>query len=621
MPTTGLLCTGGFDPVHGTKSASAVHYQHGYLGRGMHAGVVFGFDPRTNALIGPPLSGKSVVLDAIRFAFGSECDITEIAEISAKRLNKAVGVGGSVRISGLAESNPFQLERTLGGAQTPDPPFLPIMFSQTELVRRGMEPRPSMALLDVHCPTAPAMKTEAADLAEQAIALFQNLAEEADKAQILRERVENPEDGLEAAKSRIESIGGTEDVARQASEIARIRSWRDRTRETVKDWADTLEPPEGPRLESPPGIDEKLVAAPEVFPVNQVDSAMRKYRSDVQARSRELREEIIGILDSSEAKLGALEEELAGALADRGFDEGSAVLEELRDLRGRVESLEADERALREAEDSLGARLVEMRQLIERRSEVASALRSARKEACATVNGSMRSFFARVEEDAFPEELDGLLEEAKTRTYQRAKRMPEVRASLDRFRLLEVAVRSRQGRDELVARAAEMDAQDDIARTAVQGQYSSHLPRIAMMWPEDGLILTQYADQERFENLAEGLRALAIKEISFAANVLPVITDQPEDAVPPQNVYQNLVPTIRRQRDQRQFILASHDANIVVAGDVDSITVLSSGEPPQVGTLFDAAIRDASMEILEGGREAFAIRGRRYAKDGGEGTA
>ena len=121
-----------------------------------------------------------------------------------------------------------------------------------------------------------------------------------------------------------------------------------------------------------------------------------------------------------------------------------------------------------------------------------------------------------------------------------------------------------------------------------------------------------------FSGLTEGLRALAVKEISFAASRLPVITDQPEDAVPTRSVFESLVPTLREQRIDRQFIVVSHDANIVVTGDVDLVFVLEANNEGSVhvGNLFDDRIRDAAFEHLEGGKSAFALRASRYAELG-----
>jgi hypothetical protein len=103
------------------------------------------------------------------------------------------------------------------------------------------------------------------------------------------------------------------------------------------------------------------------------------------------------------------------------------------------------------------------------------------------------------------------------------------------------------------------------------------------------------------------------KEVSFGTSVVPVVTDQPEDSVPTASIFESLVPTLRRQRASRQFIIASHDANVVVAGDVEVVVVLSgsSGEA-KVGTPFDSELRDSSLAHLGGGEAAFLVRQRRY---------
>src|SRR5438093_1419739 len=69
---------------------------------GMLDGVAFEFSERMTALIGPPSSGKTLILDSLRFAFGLDCEVEEVAESSQKRLEKALGQGGRVHVSGRA---------------------------------------------------------------------------------------------------------------------------------------------------------------------------------------------------------------------------------------------------------------------------------------------------------------------------------------------------------------------------------------------------------------------------------------------------------------------------------------------------------------------------------------
>jgi hypothetical protein len=64
----------------------------------------------------------------------------------------------------------------------------------------------------------------------------------------------------------------------------------------------------------------------------------------------------------------------------------------------------------------------------------------------------------------------------------------------------------------------------------------------------------------------------------------------------------------------RQFIIASHDANIVVAGDVERVYVLTGDNTKEasVGALFDDQIRSHALAHLEGGVKAFRTRQKRY---------
>ena len=54
---------------------------------GLHAGQVFVFCERTNALIGPPNSGKSLIIDGLKYVFSVKSDLDEVEEITEKLAN------------------------------------------------------------------------------------------------------------------------------------------------------------------------------------------------------------------------------------------------------------------------------------------------------------------------------------------------------------------------------------------------------------------------------------------------------------------------------------------------------------------------------------------------------
>ncbi len=210
-----------------------------------------------------------------------------------------------------------------------------------------------------------------------------------------------------------------------------------------------------------------------------------------------------------------------------------------------------------------------------------------------------------------------MIDDLKTGTYMRPETRNKIREDLDRSALLEYAVGLARGR---LTETDELSDQERLVAEAMDRERYTDLAKLAMTWPGDGLDLRMKnaggEDPTPFSELTEGLRALAIKEISFAASELPVITDQPEDAVPTRAVYDSLVPTLREQRALRQFIVVSHDANLVVASDVEQVTALEGGDDgsPYSGSLFDRRIRDLALEHLEGGIEAFDRRAARYGR-------
>ena len=240
------------------------------------------------------------------------------------------------------------------------------------------------------------------------------------------------------------------------------------------------------------------------------------------------------------------------------------------------------------------------------------------------MNESMPSFFVRLSPDNLTTDIDQLLDDLKTGTRLHEASVQEIRDALDRKCLVRTAIRhlqfpasddDQEDLDEVSANARKI-AQVSMDRGKFDG-----IAQLSALWPSDGIEILQKqtgADPVPFDSLTEGLKALAIKEISFAASQLPAITDQPEDAVPTTAIFENLVPTVREQRAFRQFIIASHDANVVVSGDMERVIVFppEASKQPIVGTLFDASIRESAITLLEGGDRAFELRRRRYGDYG-----
>jgi energy-coupling factor transporter ATP-binding protein EcfA2 len=99
-------------------------------------------------------------------------------------------------------------------------------------------------------------------------------------------------------------------------------------------------------------------------------------------------------------------------------------------------------------------------------------------------------------------------------------------------------------------------------------------------------------------------------------NNCPIIIDQPEDHLDNHFIYTDLVATIKNAKERRQIILVTHDANIVVNGDSEQIIVAEFSENiinyNLSGAIENPTIKEAVTKILEGGKEAFSKRNKKY---------
>ncbi len=121
---------------------------------------------------------------------------------------------------------------------------------------------------------------------------------------------------------------------------------------------------------------------------------------------------------------------------------------------------------------------------------------------------------------------------------------------------------------------------------------------------------------EMEQGLSVGQRCTAILALLLAQDDAPAIIDQPENDLDNEFVFRELVPLLRRIKETRQIIVATHNANIPVNADAELIIALEArggrGEVLAIGALDREKVRAAVEEILEGSEEAFRRRSEKY---------
>jgi DNA repair ATPase RecN len=123
-------------------------------------------------------------------------------------------------------------------------------------------------------------------------------------------------------------------------------------------------------------------------------------------------------------------------------------------------------------------------------------------------------------------------------------------------------------------------------------------------------------EKKPIENLSPGQRCTALLPIILLESKTPLIIDQPEDNLDNQFIFDLVVATMRRLKERRQIIVATHNPNIPVSGDAENIMVFkpagTKGKVERSGSIDYAPIIEDVKTIMEGGEEAFRLRSKKY---------
>lgn len=116
-------------------------------------------------------------------------------------------------------------------------------------------------------------------------------------------------------------------------------------------------------------------------------------------------------------------------------------------------------------------------------------------------------------------------------------------------------------------------------------------------------------------DLSRGQKCTALLPILLARRDNPLIIDQPEDNLDNHFIFEAVVNAVQRLKKRRQMIFITHNANIPVLAEAELVLVMNSdghvGVIEKSGTVDEC--REQIIDLLEGGREAFELRSKRYA--------
>jgi DNA repair ATPase RecN len=287
-------------------------------------------------------------------------------------------------------------------------------------------------------------------------------------------------------------------------------------------------------------------------------------------------------------------------------------IEELRPLKDKTESLRR----------GLEAHEAQRRNLLAEWEDIKAAEYREIETAAKWVSKRLRDRVqAKVTMAGNREPLEQLLREVGGNLAAALERL----RSQDQLSLPELAQRCREGKESLMkyynlpSGAAERIAQADLELfMRIEELELPATTQIELNTAPEG----EPPVWRKLQALSTGQKATAVLLLLLLESEAPLVVDQPEDDLDNRFITEGVVPIMRQEKRRRQFVFSTHNANIPVLGDAELILGLAAtGEASEghakiatehMGSIDSEPVRELVEEILEGGKAAFEMRRSKY---------
>jgi len=603
--------------------------------------VVIDLNANLNALIGGRGAGKSCVIESIRYVLEQPPVGPEAKALHEAIVRSVLGASTKVTLHVRVVQGPsvrdYVIERTV-----PNPAVVKDAVGKVLQVK----PRDLVRGIEIYGQHEISELTRSPSLLTQLLARFIVVDEQADhrradteralrdnRKEVLRlrselARTEEQLDRLPALEEQLRAyeeagleeqfkersalvpeepivLGFAQRVAKARAAIAAMRSG------TAGALRRLMRPATAPRLPHTELIEKAEGVITALF--ERVEGIAQELDAAIDDAERELKP----FVTQWQAAQAAVEERYAGIL--RSVQTKTVDAQVFIGLRTQIEELRrlANERAAQQAE--LTETLAQRRELLATVEDLRAAGVRALADAAARVSAELAGV-VRVQVIAGAQR-DGVEQ------HLRNTRGGALKLILDQLRALP---------DLSVRHLAEMIGQGPAAlRAAYQlsGAQAEHLAKLT----EDARLELEELDLapvtrielnvqpnasspqwQPLSDLSTGQKATAVLLLLLLDADTPLIIDQPEDDLDNHFISTEIVPKIKAEKNRRQFVFSSHNANIPVLGDAELIIGLQATAERAVvpsdhlGSIDQQSIRDLASEVLEGGRDAFALRRQKY---------
>ncbi|WP_122088733.1 TrlF family AAA-like ATPase [Halalkalicoccus subterraneus] len=595
------------------------------------------FNKNLNSLIGGKGTGKSSVLEHIRYALDIEPRSEDIAAECAALIKWTLAPDGIIRLRLTGNTgDQYEIVREYNSAPViyrvsddestaEEPLSIPIdrfrqeffdaeIHSQRELINLARNETNQLELLDTYFDLAELKRDREetkAEIKDQSLQV-QTLQNEVDQLidkthhyETLREQIE-----VMSEKGVDEYVEGQEEWEEERASLATAIEGVEEVDEKVgsmdlTDVINEISPTSGPNqelLEDANSIVENLRAD-----IEELQESLKETVAEAQSEISEVREEWNRVNKKREREHSRLADEIHEEI-DVDVDQFFEIRSEMHELRGVSEELETMRKELEKAKtqkDELFGDLAEARR----------ALTEARQDGISALNGELNDVRVSLESQAnrieYIDWINHVLEgsgvytrhkEAIAKTFE-PRTLAEIVRTDDIDRLTEVA-------DCPPTSAENFITHDDL---------NERLTELELLEVRDEPIFElNDGGWKSLDEMSDGQQCTTLLSITMIERDVPLIIDQPEDMLDNKFIFSEVVQLVRSIKHDRQIITATHNANIPVLGDAEQIIVMDangqSGFYSTCGSIDNENVKMNTQSILEGGEQAFRDRNDKYRR-------
>jgi ABC-type lipoprotein export system ATPase subunit len=610
--------------------------------RGFLAEQLISFNPSLNCLVGGAGSGKSTIIEFIRFALDQGSQFPDIAKDASGKLKDLAGIGSTIRLKVRLESGDLvEIGRVFDGETNPITlldittnqeieikdihSLFPIhAFSQGEVVAISRSPLAQLDLIDSHI--------DIAQYQEENRSAYESLNRQVDNLVELesilrnRDRIKNEIVSFEVQAKLLTSELQKLEESQHSDVVTSHQFWIaeeayfgslldsvEITKNAIETGIEAIELP----ITSVPIPNEITPNLDQLNQCHQLTLQMEQSRTDAKNLLKKqlatVEKKIRSISDAWKKKFREHNSQYNKLKITQKSIRIKKINDELSNIRKKLQKARIELRKIDSANLEFGRKLKERQRLLNQIQDRKDRIFALRDKKCKEFVKQIGDTIAlSLEPDGNRNQYDELITQIMHGTYA-TRSIPTMIASTihpsDLVKLIRTNNIIKIGQ---LSGIGDKWAQTLIEQVKAHPEFSYQIEAVAI---EDFLEIAlkiEVGNYRPLEKLSTGQKATVIVLLTMVEGNRPIIFDQPEDALYTPFVYTEVVKSLRREKDLRQFILATHNPNIAVGGDTDLGIVLkstsSNATVDSAGGLDDRETQSLLLLHLEGGEQALNTR-------------